>query len=80
MAWRAAIDLRRRGGTRSSECDTCRMISPGAAELDQTEVGSYFVANYPPFSVWTPEAIARDARPALAAPPASRPTITAVIG
>jgi coproporphyrinogen III oxidase-like Fe-S oxidoreductase len=46
--------------------------SPGAAELDQTEVGSYFVANYPPFSVWTPEAIARDARPALAAPPASR--------
>ena len=33
--------------------------SPGAAELDQTEVGSYFVANYPPFSVWTPDAVAR---------------------
>jgi oxygen-independent coproporphyrinogen-3 oxidase len=31
-------------------------------------VGSYFVANYPPFSVWTAEAVARDARPALAAP------------
>ena len=46
--------------------------STGAAELDQTEVGSYFVSNYPPFSVWTPDAIARDARPALAAPPASR--------
>jgi oxygen-independent coproporphyrinogen-3 oxidase len=44
--------------------------SPGAAELDQTEVGSYFVSNYPPFSVWTPDAIARDARPALARPPA----------
>jgi oxygen-independent coproporphyrinogen-3 oxidase len=42
--------------------------SPGAAELDQTEVGSYFVSNYPPFSVWTPDAIGRDARPALAAP------------
>ena len=42
--------------------------SPGAAELDQTEVGSYFVSNYPPFSVWTPDAIARDALPALAAP------------
>ena len=42
--------------------------SPGAAELDQTEVGSYFVANYPPFSVWTPDAVGRDARPALAAP------------
>jgi oxygen-independent coproporphyrinogen-3 oxidase len=36
----------------------------GAVE-DQTEVGSYFVANYPPFSVWTNEAVARDARPAL---------------
>ena len=23
------------------------------AEVEQTEVGSYFVANYPPFSVWT---------------------------
>ena len=27
-------------------------------ELEQTEVGSYFVANYPPFSVWTPEGAA----------------------
>jgi oxygen-independent coproporphyrinogen-3 oxidase len=36
---------------------------PAAVE-DQTEVGSYFVANYPPFSVWTKEAIERDARPA----------------
>jgi oxygen-independent coproporphyrinogen-3 oxidase len=26
-----------------------------AGNLEQTEVGSYFVANYPPFSVWTPE-------------------------
>src|SRR5262245_36143625 len=25
-----------------------------------TEVGSYFVANYPPFSVWTPEAVRTD--------------------
>jgi len=33
---------------------------------DQTDVGSYFVATYPPFSVWTPEAVDRDARPALA--------------
>ena len=29
----------------------------GAAEIDQTEVGSYFVANYPPFSVWTADAV-----------------------
>jgi oxygen-independent coproporphyrinogen-3 oxidase len=28
-----------------------------AANLEQTEVGSYFVANYPPFSVWTPSAV-----------------------
>ena len=34
-----------------------------------TEVGSYFVANYPPFSVWTHEAVAREALPALSAPP-----------
>jgi oxygen-independent coproporphyrinogen III oxidase len=39
------------------------------AVLEQTEVGSYFVANYPPFSVWTREAVAGDARPALATPP-----------
>src|ERR1700681_4106061 len=32
---------------------------------DQTEVGSYFVANYPPFSVWTAAAVEADARPAL---------------
>jgi oxygen-independent coproporphyrinogen-3 oxidase len=31
----------------------------------ETEVGSYFVANYPPFSVWTPEAVVTDALPAL---------------
>jgi oxygen-independent coproporphyrinogen-3 oxidase len=40
-----------------------------AAIEDQTEVGSYFVANYPPFSVWTKDAVGRDARPALAARP-----------
>jgi oxygen-independent coproporphyrinogen-3 oxidase len=34
-------------------------------EDDRTEVGSYFVANYPPFSVWTGEAVERDAVPAL---------------
>lgn len=29
---------------------------PGAGEtaVEQTDVGSYFVANYPPFSVWKP--------------------------
>lgn len=35
---------------------------------DQTDVGSYFVANYPPFSAWTPEAVTADALPALAQP------------
>ncbi len=38
----------------------------GAAGLAEPEVGSYFVANDPPFSVWSAEAVARDARPALA--------------
>jgi oxygen-independent coproporphyrinogen-3 oxidase len=35
---------------------------------DDTGVGSYFVATYPPFSVWTPEAVDLEARPALARP------------
>jgi oxygen-independent coproporphyrinogen-3 oxidase len=39
---------------------------------EQTEVGSYFVANYPPFSVWTKAAVDGDARPALRASPAPR--------
>ncbi|HEX9708487.1 MAG TPA: radical SAM protein, partial [Candidatus Thermoplasmatota archaeon] len=38
---------------------------------EQTEVGSYFVANYPPFSVWTKEAVDGEARPALRRPPAA---------
>jgi coproporphyrinogen III oxidase-like Fe-S oxidoreductase len=41
------------------------------ADLEQAEVGSYFVANYPPFSVWTPEAVATDAKAALATTPAA---------
>jgi oxygen-independent coproporphyrinogen III oxidase len=36
---------------------------------DQTEVGSYFVATYPPFSVWKREYVERDAFPALETPP-----------
>ena len=35
---------------------------------EQTEVGSYFVATYPPFSTWTKDAVERDAMPALRAP------------
>jgi oxygen-independent coproporphyrinogen-3 oxidase len=37
---------------------------------EQTEVGSYFVANYPPFSVWTKDDVERVARPALQSDPA----------
>ena len=37
--------------------------------LAEPEVGSYFVATYPPFSVWSPAAVERDARPALQSPP-----------
>src|SRR3954471_7057572 len=36
--------------------------------VDRTEVGSYFVATYPPFSVWSEEAVDRDAIPALDRP------------
>ena len=47
--------------------------SARAATVEDTEVGSYFVANYPPFSVWTREAVAREAEPALASSPAAVP-------
>ncbi len=42
--------------------------SPRTAVADQTEVGSYFVANYPPFSVWSADAVP-DAMAALGARP-----------
>jgi oxygen-independent coproporphyrinogen-3 oxidase len=43
--------------------------SSRATVVEPTEVGSYFVATYPPFSVWSPEAVNRDAKPALEARP-----------
>jgi oxygen-independent coproporphyrinogen-3 oxidase len=43
-------------------------VNDAGAVAEQTEVGSYFVANYPPFSVWTQEAVERDALPALDSP------------
>jgi oxygen-independent coproporphyrinogen-3 oxidase len=41
-------------------------------ETTKTEVGSYFIANYPPFSQWTAEGLA-DVRAAMQAPPADVP-------
>ncbi len=49
------------------------MGETGRTAVDETEVGSYFVANYPPFSVWTADAVERDALPALTSPPAPVP-------
>jgi coproporphyrinogen III oxidase-like Fe-S oxidoreductase len=43
-------------------------MSDAGAVVEQTEVGSYFVANYPPFSVWTKDAVGQDALPALDSP------------
>jgi len=43
--------------------------TPNTALVDQPEVGSYFVATYPPFSVWSADAVERDALSALAAAP-----------
>jgi oxygen-independent coproporphyrinogen-3 oxidase len=46
------------------------VLSPPVPQArESTEVGSYFVATYPPFSTWTTVAVARDARPALQSPP-----------
>jgi oxygen-independent coproporphyrinogen-3 oxidase len=43
-----------------------------ATETTKTEVGSYFIANYPPFSQWTAEGLA-DVRAAMNRPPADVP-------
>ena len=43
--------------------------TPTPAGLAEPEVGSYFVATYPPFSVWSAEAVERDTKPALQAAP-----------
>ena len=45
--------------------------TPRTAVEEQTEVGSYFVANYPPFSVWTKDDVERVAKPALDTAPAA---------
>ncbi len=49
------------------------MADSSSTGIAEPEVGSYFVATYPPFSVWSAEAVERDARPALqsAADPAT---------
>ena len=43
-----------------------------ATETVKTEVGSYFVSNYPPFSQWTPEQLV-EVHEALESPPADVP-------
>jgi coproporphyrinogen III oxidase-like Fe-S oxidoreductase len=45
------------------------MADKSPAGLAEPEVGSYFVATYPPFSVWSAAAVERDAKPALQSPP-----------
>jgi oxygen-independent coproporphyrinogen-3 oxidase len=49
-----------------------------SATPDRTEVGNYFIANYPPFSVWNKDAVDADARPALDSPPAPAGPSTAL--
>ena len=44
-----------------------------SATPERTEVGNYFVANYPPFSVWKREAVETDAKAALASAPGDVP-------
>lgn len=43
-----------------------------ATETSKTEVGNYFISNYPPFSQWTP-AVLGDVRAALDSPPGDVP-------
>jgi oxygen-independent coproporphyrinogen-3 oxidase len=49
------------------------MTETSTVNLAGVDVGSYFVANYPPFSVWTREAAETDAQAALDAPESDVP-------
>ena len=49
------------------------MSGAGESTVEQTDVGSYFVANYPPFSTWTPAAVAEAQQALNSAPTADRP-------
>ena len=53
------------------------MSGAGEAAVEQTDVGSYFVANYPPFSVWSAAAVS-EARHALDTPGDSAPDPNAI--
>src|SRR5262245_16595502 len=48
-----AVRARPRGNRKHMELTTLPQAPP--EPQPKTEVGSYFVANYPPFSVWSPE-------------------------
>ena len=54
------------------------MSGAGEAAVEQTDVGSYFVANYPPFSAWTPEAVASDGPAGASTRARRRPTYPSV--
>src|SRR5262245_2602917 len=49
-----------------------------ATETTKTEVGSYFISNYPPFSQWNAEGLV-DVRAALNAPPLARNGVAAPV-
>src|SRR5262245_61467667 len=49
-----------------------RVSGVATGTTKKTEVGSYFIANYPPFSQWTPEGLSA-ATDAMIAPPQSVP-------
>jgi oxygen-independent coproporphyrinogen-3 oxidase len=52
---------------------------PGESTVEQTDVGSYFVANYPPFSAWKPEYIS-DGRAALSERPRAGARVEGPLG
>lgn len=50
------------------------MTDPTTSTTENTEIGSYFVANYPPFSVWTADGVESDGIPALNSKPTETET------
>jgi oxygen-independent coproporphyrinogen III oxidase len=43
-----------------------------STSTSKTEVGSYFISNYPPFSAWSPDQLS-NVRSAMYSPPADVP-------
>ena len=67
-----ATDAEKNGIEKTCESDTPITIGSEKTSSEKTEIGSYFISNYPPFSQWKKENLS-DVEAAMANPPADVP-------